>query len=79
MTTGWRSSSLFQKALHLISKHLVFSPFSLEYRIHSVSMAYDQKPHNKILKVIGVERMLINLCLELELLLIVLFSGSLAF
>ncbi len=44
----------------------------------SVSMAYDQRNLTiKILKVIGVERMLINLCLAIELLLIALFSGSL--
>ena len=44
----------------------------------SVGMAYDQRNLTiKILKVIGVERMLINLCLTIELLLIALFSGSL--
>ena len=44
----------------------------------SVSMAYDQRNLTiKILKVIGVERTPINLCLTLELLLIALFSGSL--
>ena len=44
----------------------------------SVSMAYDQRNLTiQILKIIGVERMLINLCLILELLLIALFSGSL--
>ena len=44
----------------------------------SVGMAYDQRTLTiKILKVIGVERMLINLCLTIELLIIALFSGSL--
>ena len=44
----------------------------------SVSMAYDQRNLTiKILKVLGVERRLINLCLTLELLIIALFSGSL--
>ena len=44
----------------------------------SIGMAYDQRNLTlKILKVIGVERMLINLCLTIELLLIALFSGSL--
>ncbi|MDC3076367.1 hypothetical protein OA328_03735 [Paracoccaceae bacterium] len=44
----------------------------------SVSMAYDQRNLTiKILKVIGVERTLINLCLTTELLIISLFSGSL--
>ena len=44
----------------------------------SVSMAYDQRNLTvKILKVLGVERMLINLCLTIELLIIALFSGSL--
>ncbi len=44
----------------------------------SIGMAYDQRNLTiKILKVIGVERMLINLCLTTELLIIALFSGSL--
>ncbi len=44
----------------------------------SIGMAYDQRNLTiKILKVIGVERMLINLCLTIELLIIALFSGSL--
>ena len=44
----------------------------------SIGMAYDQRNLTiKILKVIGVDRMLINLCLTIELLLIALFSGSL--
>ena len=44
----------------------------------SVSMAYDQRNLTiKILKTIGIERNLINLCLTIELFLIALFSGSL--
>ena len=44
----------------------------------SVSMAYDQRNLTvKILKTIGVQRALINLCLAGELFLIALFSGSL--
>ncbi|MFL2799950.1 MAG: FtsX-like permease family protein [Paracoccaceae bacterium] len=44
----------------------------------SIGMAYDQRNLTiKILKVIGVERKLINLCLTIELLTIALFSGSL--
>ena len=44
----------------------------------SVSMAYDQRNLTvKILKTIGVQRTLINLCLAGELFLIALFSGSL--
>ena len=44
----------------------------------SIGMAYDQRNQTiKILKVIGVERMLINLSLTIELLTIALFSGSL--
>ena len=44
----------------------------------SVGMAYDQRNLTiKILKTIGVQRALINLCLVGELLLIALFSGSL--
>ncbi len=44
----------------------------------SIGMAYDQRSLTiKTLKVVGVERMLINLCLSIELLLIALFSGSL--
>ncbi len=44
----------------------------------SIGMAYDQRNLTiKILKVLGVERMLINLCLIIELLIIALFSGSL--
>ena len=43
----------------------------------SVSMAYDQRNLTiKILKTIGIERTLINLCLTIELFLIALFSGS---
>ena len=43
----------------------------------SVSMAYDQRNLTiKILKTIGIERTLINLCLTMELFLIALFSGS---
>ena len=44
----------------------------------SVGMAYDQRIHTiKVMRVIGVERNLINLCLTLELFAIALFSGSL--
>jgi putative ABC transport system permease protein len=44
----------------------------------SIGMAYDQRNQTiKILKVIGVERMLINLSLTIELLTIALFSGAL--
>ncbi len=43
----------------------------------SIGMAYDQRNLTiRILKVIGVERLLINLCLTIELLIIALFSGS---